>query len=90
MSFTEDRKRQHTPGTANRWGKPQAGDTLLQLYNVDLMTALPMCLLGINLPLSCVCRPRQLRKGVEMEFDADQKENNDPIAPSTKKVTPSR
>ncbi|DBA87710.1 TPA: hypothetical protein ACH3X1_004713 [Trebouxia sp. C0004] len=52
MSFTEDRKRQHTPGTANR--------------------------------------PRQLRKGVDMEFDADQKENNDPVAPSTKKVTPSR
>ncbi|DBA71288.1 TPA: hypothetical protein ACH3X2_011104 [Trebouxia sp. C0005] len=52
MSFTEDRKRQHTPGTANR--------------------------------------PRQLRKGVEMEFDADQKENNDPVALSTKKVTPSR
>lgn len=31
-----------------------------------------------------------MRKGADMDFDAEQKENNDPVAPSSKKVTPSR
>ena len=37
----------------------------------------------------CMCRPRRLRKAEGFDCD-DLKENCDPVAPSTKKVTPSR